>query len=1002
MAKTRTLSTFALALILVSSSVAVSTPVLADVPPLKWTRVSIPDQGDAGKWVLASGSDVTHLAMAADGTLYAAANPSATTQRLFKSTDNGTSWSPTGQATATIVDVASAPDDPSLVYYATSSNVYRSSNAGVTFASLPPSPGGAGSNNISITSITVTGSPATRTIAVATMDSDPGQFGGVYTLDEGQLFPAWQNTNLGGCDVLAIASPSNCPSVRHLVAVTTNETDTAVIARMGTAGWASTYGPAVVRNIAATGASIAFHGDYGLNLNAPAVFVGLQTRIGKGDVYKVTLNAGNSGSTIDLNAGSCVGLSNIDVTALALSGNSTGSGFLIVAGSSGSSRVLISSDGGSNWTSSAKDPTGTSLTGLIAASDDGVSHRVFAATSGVESAFSRSDNGAVSWNQTGLVDSQITSSGLIDLAVSSNYSSDGSLFLLTWGGKHSLWRTRDDGTSWQRIFCSALAGIDALSMVAISPSYGHGNQALFVAGTAGGFPAIWKSSDGGETFTQRYVPYAIDAWAMADKDTVFITGYDGANAIICSTQNGGFFYSQPIAVGNQPLKSVVLSPNFDDDTTILAGNTVGKVYISTDNGTTFRQLGQTLPLSGTGAGQVSIAFDPDFAHSKRVFAATEAPSTSSNHERIFTLVIGKSDAWESIDGTFPLGGIVNKITLAWDGTLYATNSKAAAAATSQGGFERSLDPNSIATFETVIKGLNEGATLRGLWASGNQLWSLDTTNTRLMTFMDTMTKPPALISPADGLGGVETNSLRLEWEGLSGATTYQWQLNGEDGFSDLPAGFDATTQSSSCHAPSLDLANTYYWRVRVTTPIKSPWSERSSFTTKLGTATIAPQLLSPQAGATGVPPNPIFQWTSLAEAETYELLLGAEGSLTKPTVARTGDASLAGTAWQSDLSLDYGSTYFWKVRAVGANSSSAWSNVGGFTVQPAPTPTSDVTVPLTTTQIIQVTMPTPLITTNLLPAPPGIPAWLLYAIGVVGFLLVGVLSAILIVLLRRR
>ncbi len=69
--------------------------------------------------MLASGSSVQHLTMAIDGTLYCYANPSATSYRLFKSADGGGSWSYTGEVEDTIVDIATAPNDASIVYYAT-------------------------------------------------------------------------------------------------------------------------------------------------------------------------------------------------------------------------------------------------------------------------------------------------------------------------------------------------------------------------------------------------------------------------------------------------------------------------------------------------------------------------------------------------------------------------------------------------------------------------------------------------------------------------------------------------------------------------------------------------------------------------------------------------------------------------------------------------------------------------------------------------------------------
>jgi len=56
-----------------SASLAIAAPDEA-----KWSRFNIPTEGSAGDWVLADGSDVQHLTMDIDGTLYGYATPSGT------------------------------------------------------------------------------------------------------------------------------------------------------------------------------------------------------------------------------------------------------------------------------------------------------------------------------------------------------------------------------------------------------------------------------------------------------------------------------------------------------------------------------------------------------------------------------------------------------------------------------------------------------------------------------------------------------------------------------------------------------------------------------------------------------------------------------------------------------------------------------------------------------------------------------------------------------------
>ena len=102
---------FALGLLLLSllGAILLINPAFAAPDEVKWSRVNIPTEGKGGNWVLADGSDVQHLSMAIDGTLYSYANPSGTSYTLFKSTDDGYSWSYTGEVEDTIVALATAP-----------------------------------------------------------------------------------------------------------------------------------------------------------------------------------------------------------------------------------------------------------------------------------------------------------------------------------------------------------------------------------------------------------------------------------------------------------------------------------------------------------------------------------------------------------------------------------------------------------------------------------------------------------------------------------------------------------------------------------------------------------------------------------------------------------------------------------------------------------------------------------------------------------------------------
>ena len=129
MAKTK----LAIKLILLLSLLgSMTTPAAAAPDEVKWSQVNLPTEGKLGDWVLASGSDVQHLTMAIDGSLYCYANPSGTSYTLFKSIDGGYSWSYTDYDQA-IVALVSSSIDADIIYISDGSKVYKSDDAGDSF-----------------------------------------------------------------------------------------------------------------------------------------------------------------------------------------------------------------------------------------------------------------------------------------------------------------------------------------------------------------------------------------------------------------------------------------------------------------------------------------------------------------------------------------------------------------------------------------------------------------------------------------------------------------------------------------------------------------------------------------------------------------------------------------------------------------------------------------------------------------------------------------------------
>jgi hypothetical protein len=315
--------------------------------------------------VLARGSDVRHLAVTADGTLYAYATPSGTSHTLFKSTDDGHSWAYTGNVTDEIVDIALDPDDDT-VYYATQSRVYKSSDGGASFTQLPPSPGGAGSNHNVITTIDVARLDGHNIVAVGTRDTDSSEYGGIYTLEDEEPFPSWVDTDIDSYDVYSVALSAYFASDEVITTVVTDEASSYVAYNYGTPGQWNT-----VELLDAASASFAITGASNLSLASDfsepyPLFVGVAG--GDGGIYKVDENHAQRFSGI-----------NIDIISLDLADGSATP--RLIAGERDSAEVWYSSDGGSSWDAAAKTPSGGGPTYVVMADDFTSSGRAYAATS---------------------------------------------------------------------------------------------------------------------------------------------------------------------------------------------------------------------------------------------------------------------------------------------------------------------------------------------------------------------------------------------------------------------------------------------------------------------------------------------------------------------------------------------------------------------------------------------------------------------------------------------
>jgi len=177
----------ALALMLLASLFGFAVPVSAQVNPGAWTPLLLPAPGAPGNYVYNPTATpftaAQFITKGIDGALYCHNNDgSAATSNLYKSTDDGRSWSrvAVNLVNIVLVDIVCSSTDANIVYVASATTVYVSINGGLTFTAMAPNAAWTGTHVIS--SIDVGYLATAAYVFVATRDTAANTFGGVYVL----------------------------------------------------------------------------------------------------------------------------------------------------------------------------------------------------------------------------------------------------------------------------------------------------------------------------------------------------------------------------------------------------------------------------------------------------------------------------------------------------------------------------------------------------------------------------------------------------------------------------------------------------------------------------------------------------------------------------------------------------------------------------------------------------------------------------------------------------
>jgi len=995
-----------IALILCVPSVPVSAQVESQAI-LRWAEAGKPRAEDN---VITSPSEVSKIAIGSGGVFYAIDGENA---KVYRSSNAGVTWEDiTSRLTiagvvlpATRITVA--PDKAGTVAIVTNAGtkVYLSTNGGTTWTDTSV-PGLAGTiQTIAISKLYISAGNI-REIAIGTaVWGDAATTGQVWVFQMGETISAWRNQNitvdgvLFGGEISAIAYSPNYQLDRTILVIASTASDVALAYQSktwlcigvrdtpsGTTSWNTTAGyPVEVGTPASPSAgdapgvsrivsSLALPSGYSsIQLSSMRVFASYNREpdalIPNDDVYRLD---GATPSRLNANGGAAINIASLAYYGTLIKGELLAGDVNPVPGSLTVQVRWTANpfDLSPSWQLASQPPSGPGNAQVSWSSDGTVAYCGTGQSPGValdQSGFSRSLDGGDSWEQISLIDTSVT---VLDVAVA---PAPKSLFLATASpvGPESVWRSAGDplGRYWGRVLT-----MDTTSdrvILRSSPNY-RTDYTLYAAEVGGDLMEM--SHNRGNSWYQRRAPGTVIDMAVADRDTVYIAVAGGR---ISKSTNGAWGWGNLVGTSlpNINMLSIALKE------TILVGGKNGEVAYSTNGGASFTQTPEV------GTGDVWVVADASYKENGIIYAG--------NGNRIYRLAIGDGGNWECIR-TIGANQQMTGLAIA-DGILYSAWYDTVAGSS---GVERCLEPTTLipewdtmdvgsttTRFDTAPNSFQVSST-----ATEVSLWAIDTASPVLMVYDDILAKvKPTVTVPdqvqPDPVSG-RNSQFVITWLAVSTCTEYDVGIYTDAGCTALVLSAPTLTPAIAYRPPSitspscvvgagqLTSGKEYYVRLRVRNQhsgdqIRGLWSAPVRFTVAPGVPASAPYsgplLLAPISGVTNAPRKPAFTWAMVPGATEYELVLAKDAGLTQ-IVAGT-PVRVQNTAWQCPSELDYGTIYFWRVRAI-VPVASDWSPVSSFTTEAKSAITTPVPLPSAPSTSLPLSPP---------PAPePIIPLYLLW------------------------
>jgi len=831
---------------------------------LEWGKAVILKEGTFGTpyQVMESSDILDMVAAATDGKLWAVMNDEVTpSAQVYRSTDSGVNWSLRSPAGTDLTRVAVAPDDSSVVV------AMGGTAAGVDKVYLSTENGEAGTWSTVGDTTTTTGNLTAiftqagtiSSVDISAKDGDgyrwmvvggqtnAGGNDGVIAVGKMAALGGWTDytavTNwVPSTDVVSVAFSPKFRYDEALLAVSVTTNSILQRCDVGTPVWDTTLAT-IATGVVATGADISLPDTYyGVDDTERVAYISLITAA-TGGVYRMDDTTANGMLTGQYSA---------------VAYNSDSNSLLAGYGTSGAVRVSTNPD--------ATSPSFSIAPSLKRANGAAVSSVVWAgstplcSTTGTESGVFKGTDDGKSWNGISLLDSDLAN--ITDVAI----SEDGAVIYLAAVDTNQCNIYRKQDGSWARILSEDMGAANSV-LVRMAPDK---PEVVFVAWA--GTKDIRYSVDSGESWKRSESDITIkDIEAKSDQ---IVFTMDASGQVSTSLDGGGFFgdFIKSLVGGDD----MVVEPVSGD--LIVIGGSVGfvRASVSTDNGATFTRTPEALGIADD-ATATFVAADEGYADNGIIYAAQSSSIVRWE-------VGGAMEDWKDVttSSTFPVAAADAITGLAcYGGALYAmyTGDLDGDTDVDDSAFARTIE-GTARTPTWIASGYVEDSefnlapqSMRFSGSSGITVWAVNTTPTTvddLYSYTDIVeaTVAPVLSAPANGYSGsVDTvlktiNPVRFSWAEVDELAYYQLRLGTNEAVSvnyldySVAAGREWVSIGAGTTVASeypFVAGETYYWKVRVNSPVYGPWSEVRSFSIEVPEAAVTAPQVTVQAPAAAAP-----------------------------------------------------------------------------------------------------------------------------------------------------